>query len=62
CVNSCAAYTGLLADLQQCPHCDEPRLKDGKPRKQYRYLRLIPQLQAQYDNAQRAELLTSYRA
>ncbi|KZO89561.1 hypothetical protein CALVIDRAFT_491636, partial [Calocera viscosa TUFC12733] len=62
CVNSCMAYTGLLADLQQCPHCNEPRLKEGKPRKQYQYLRLIPQLKAQYGNKKRAVLLTSYRA
>ncbi|KZO90934.1 hypothetical protein CALVIDRAFT_474019, partial [Calocera viscosa TUFC12733] len=63
CINSCAAYTGGLTNLEACPHCNAPRFKpDGKPVRQYQYLPLIPQLQGQYANAERAALLSSYRA
>ncbi|KZT54446.1 hypothetical protein CALCODRAFT_526830, partial [Calocera cornea HHB12733] len=62
CKNSCMAYTGSLTELDACPWCKEPRRKpNGTPYRQYQYLPLIPQLRAQYANAERAALLSSYR-
>ncbi|KZT59190.1 hypothetical protein CALCODRAFT_537746, partial [Calocera cornea HHB12733] len=63
CKNSCMAFTGPLTELNACSWCKEPHRKpNGKPYQQYQYLPLIPQLQAQYANAERAALLSSYRA
>ncbi|KAF5337458.1 hypothetical protein D9758_018018 [Tetrapyrgos nigripes] len=47
CPNSCCAYTGHHADLDTCPYCHEKRFRaNGKPRKQFTYIPLIPRLQA----------------
>jgi hypothetical protein len=62
CVNSCVAYTGDYATLKECPVCHEPRLADeNKPRKKFTIIPLIPRLQLQYKDLERARHLR-YRA
>ncbi|KZV70740.1 hypothetical protein PENSPDRAFT_550904, partial [Peniophora sp. CONT] len=49
CINSCIAYVGKYADKTVCPNrsCRERRRTlDGRPRKQFCYLPLIPRLKA----------------
>jgi hypothetical protein len=47
CVQSCCAFVGQHAQLQQCPICEQPRFdKRGKPRRRWPYLPLIPRFQA----------------
>ncbi|EJD40585.1 hypothetical protein AURDEDRAFT_69893, partial [Auricularia subglabra TFB-10046 SS5] len=47
CVNSCIAYTGAFAALQECPYCHRPRHDtNGKPFKTFDTMPLGPQLQA----------------
>lgn len=47
CTNSCVCYTGVYADRNTCPKCNEPRYNTcGKPRKQFTYIPLIPRLRA----------------
>ncbi|KZO90959.1 hypothetical protein CALVIDRAFT_465589, partial [Calocera viscosa TUFC12733] len=63
CINSCMAYTGPYEHLDVCKHCTESRFKSGKkPRRQWQYLPLIPQLQGQYGNVNLAKVLGTYRA
>ena len=53
CHNDCQLYTGELSGAQFCRQCNESRLRDGKP-KVFRYLPLIPQLQALFATAESA--------
>jgi len=47
CPNSCCCYTGSLRDLRECPYCNQPRYRaDGKSRKKFSYIPLIPRLVA----------------
>lgn len=47
CVESCIAYTGPYADLEQCPYCKTSRHDDfGNPRRQFAYLSLKRRLLA----------------
>ena len=47
CPNSCCCYTGPHERLRECPYCKEPRFRsDGKPRKKFTYIPLIPHLEA----------------
>ncbi|KIM19972.1 hypothetical protein M408DRAFT_168296, partial [Serendipita vermifera MAFF 305830] len=47
CIASCMAFTGPYKDLIKCKICEEPRYDNrGKPRNVFRYLPLIPRLQA----------------
>ncbi|KAI0694857.1 hypothetical protein C8Q76DRAFT_585319, partial [Earliella scabrosa] len=56
CVQSCMAYTGPLADLQECPHCRTSRYDEyGKARRQYSYLSLKARPLAMRRNRQTAE-------
>ncbi|KAF5364588.1 hypothetical protein D9758_005589 [Tetrapyrgos nigripes] len=49
CVNSCLAYTGLYSEHTTCQFCGEQRLRpDGKPRKLFVYIPLIPRLIGYY--------------
>lgn len=51
CVNSCVCYTLEFSLLDGCPYCKEPRRSsDGKPRRCFSYLPLIPRLQALFSN------------
>jgi hypothetical protein len=62
CVNSCVCFVGPYEDLTECPNCKEARFKaDGKPRKYFDYLPIIPRLQAMVSNSIHAEKMR-YRA
>ncbi|KAL1694098.1 hypothetical protein GGG16DRAFT_10218, partial [Schizophyllum commune] len=54
CINSCCCYAGPLKDKTQCPYCNEKRLdsKTGSPRRQFRYLPIIPRLRGMYRNSE----------
>ena len=62
CPNSCCCYTGAHKNLQDCPYCKEPWFRrDGKPRKKFTYIPLIPRLIAFAGNKQLSEKM-KYRA
>jgi hypothetical protein len=63
CLNSCMAFTGTHSDLRNCLICRESRYQSGstKPRKTFVYVPLIQRLQLQYQDAERARILRSYR-
>jgi hypothetical protein len=47
CIDSCMLFTGPFADLDTCKICSEPhRDNQGKARKFFHYLPIIPRLQA----------------
>ncbi|KAL1741823.1 hypothetical protein HDZ31DRAFT_12038, partial [Schizophyllum fasciatum] len=51
CINSCCCYTGSYLDKQSCPFCGEVRYDgNGKPRRRFTYLPLIPRLRTFYSN------------
>ncbi|PPR00475.1 hypothetical protein CVT26_009682 [Gymnopilus dilepis] len=51
CVNSCLCYLGSHKDERACHYCKEPRFNaDGRPRKRYLYIPLIPRLLGYYKN------------
>ncbi|KAJ7073433.1 hypothetical protein B0H15DRAFT_917558, partial [Mycena belliarum] len=61
CPGSCCCYVGPHADETQCPYCNEPRFKaDGRARKTFTYIPLIPRLVAYFKNAAVVEQM-SYR-
>jgi hypothetical protein len=52
CVNSCIAYTSRYENCISCPLCHENRKSaDGKARRLFCYIPIIPRLQAYYQNA-----------
>lgn len=64
CINSCVCYTGKLSELDRCPFptCNEPRFNtNGRPRRQFSYLPLIPRLKAFFQDPAMVEAL-SYRS
>lgn len=62
CSNSCCCYVGPYEDLRTCPYCNEARFRaDGKPRKRFTYIPLIPRLVAFAGNEAMAAKMT-YRA
>ncbi|KAJ7073620.1 hypothetical protein C8F01DRAFT_1097863, partial [Mycena amicta] len=62
CINSCICYVGPYETDTQCMFCKEPRLnKDGKPRKIFSYIPLIPRLHVFFQNREMAEKM-QYRA
>ncbi|KAL0565341.1 hypothetical protein V5O48_016681, partial [Marasmius crinis-equi] len=62
CVNLCCCYTGKLASLQSCPYCKQSRFHaNGKPRKQFTYIPLIPRLIARMRDRDMAAK-TQYRS
>lgn len=64
CINSCVCFVGPYKDLVECPNpnCKEARYKaDGKPRKYFDYLPLIPRLRAMSANIALVGKMT-YRA
>ena len=58
CPNSCIAFTGPFAILQQCPKCTEPRYDNKKPGnvplKHFYTIPLGPQIQAQWQTPEGA--------
>jgi hypothetical protein len=61
CRNSCIAYTGVYADLANCPLCNEPRY--DKKNITIRTFDLIPithRLRLQFANTARAKALRDY--
>ncbi|KAI5823201.1 hypothetical protein K523DRAFT_317296 [Schizophyllum commune Tattone D] len=62
CIKSCCCFVGPHKDKTRCPFCDESRLgEDGKPRRQYYHLPLIPRLLAYYSNPEMTDKM-HYRA
>ncbi|KAF7341602.1 hypothetical protein MSAN_02057500 [Mycena sanguinolenta] len=62
CVNSCLCFVGPHADLTHCHYCNEPRRRaNGKPRKKFTYIPIIPRLVAFAGNREMAEK-QQYRA
>ncbi|KAI0309716.1 hypothetical protein OF83DRAFT_1042067, partial [Amylostereum chailletii] len=62
CINSCCCFTGPLEDEDKCPKCNEPRYKsNGRGRKHFTYLPVIPRLTAFMASQPMAERL-QYRA
>ncbi|KAI0659178.1 hypothetical protein C8Q70DRAFT_1045390 [Cubamyces menziesii] len=62
CVNSCCAFTGPHADSQVCPYCKADRYDpNGRPRKLFVYLPVIPRLKAYLANLDMAKKM-QYRA
>ncbi|KAJ3485684.1 hypothetical protein NLI96_g4778 [Meripilus lineatus] len=58
CINSCCCYQGPHSDSTSCSYCREPRYdSQGRPRKQFIYLPVIPRLQARYSNPTIAKLM-----
>ncbi|RDB22210.1 hypothetical protein Hypma_010657 [Hypsizygus marmoreus] len=58
CVNSCCCFVGPNENLHECPHCREPRKQaNGKPRKRFVYILLIPRLVAYMGNMRMAQLM-----
>jgi hypothetical protein len=56
CINSCVCFVGPYKGLIDCPNCKEAQLKaNGKPRKYYDYIPVIPRLQAMLANSIHAE-------
>lgn len=51
CINSCCCFVGPRKDDQECPYCSEARFNgQGKPRKRFTYIPLIPRLVAYFKN------------
>jgi hypothetical protein len=62
CISSCVCFVGPYEDLTECPNCKEARFKaNGKPRKYFDYIPIIPRLQAMSANSAQAEKMR-YRA
>ncbi|GJF00485.1 transposase family Tnp2 domain-containing protein [Phanerochaete sordida] len=62
CPKSCMCYVGPYADLQQCLYCGTSRYNgQGRPRKTFTYIPLIPRLRAMYRDPQMAKKL-EYRS
>ncbi|KAJ7105986.1 hypothetical protein C8R44DRAFT_638922, partial [Mycena epipterygia] len=58
CPNSCICYVGPHKDLDRCPYptCNEPRRRaNGKPRKKFTYIPVIPRIVAFAANREMAE-------
>ena len=62
CVNACCCFVGPHANLTKCPYCSQGRYHpNGKPRKKYTYIPIIPRLVALVGNRRMAEQM-QYRA
>ncbi|KAJ6592450.1 hypothetical protein B0H19DRAFT_902359, partial [Mycena capillaripes] len=61
CPNSCCCYVGPHAEDTICPYCETPWYKsNGKPRKTFTYVPLIPRLVSYFKNTKVVEEM-SYR-
>ncbi|KAJ7190323.1 hypothetical protein GGX14DRAFT_382297, partial [Mycena pura] len=58
CINSCMAFTGDDADSTSCHYCSERRFKqNGKPRRRFCYIPIIPRLQGFFLDPQKVKQL-----
>ena len=58
CAKSCVCFTGEFESLLVCPLCNEPRYdRRQKARNRFRYIPIIPRLQAMFQNPDIIELL-----
>ena len=58
CAKSCVCFTGEFESLLVCPLCNEPRYdRRQKARNRFRYIPIIPRLQAMFQNPDVIELL-----
>jgi hypothetical protein len=58
CIDSCMLFAGPFADLDACKICSEPRRDNrGKPRNVFRYLPIIPRLQAFFQSERIIDML-----
>jgi hypothetical protein len=58
CIDSCMLFAGPFADLDACKICSEPhRDNRGKPRNVFRYLPIIPRLQAFFQSQRIIDML-----
>jgi hypothetical protein len=63
CINSCLCYTGTYAEADQCHFCKEPRFRgDGKARKRFTYIPLIPRLLALFRSEEYAKKMMNRHA
>ena len=63
CKNSCIAYTANYVYHESCPCCGEAQCNQhGKPRQQFMYLPLIPQLQGYFQSTKMIEALSYHAA
>ncbi|KAJ8079404.1 hypothetical protein PM082_021912 [Marasmius tenuissimus] len=62
CINSCQLYVGIYEKDHQCSFCKEPCLgANGRPRKRFTYIPIIPRLVALASNRTMAEKMTYRR-
>jgi len=58
CVQSCICFTGEFEDVMICPICEEPRYDQRKKaRNRFRYIPIIPRLQAMFKDPNIIDLL-----
>ncbi|KAI0349119.1 hypothetical protein OH77DRAFT_1507564 [Trametes cingulata] len=61
CINSCVAFTGPFANLEQCPHCRQARYESRNdvqvPRRTFQTFPVGPQIQAMYASPENAQLM-----
>jgi len=61
CRNSCIAYTGVYADLENCPLCNEPRRnRRGVTIRTFDLIPITHRLRLQFANPARAKALREY--
>ncbi|KAL1726801.1 hypothetical protein EV714DRAFT_218600, partial [Schizophyllum commune] len=62
CIKSCCCFVGPHADKTRCPYCNASRFdENGKPRRRFQYLPIIPRLLSYYKSAEMVEKM-QYRA
>ncbi|KAJ8596210.1 hypothetical protein M405DRAFT_689804, partial [Rhizopogon salebrosus TDB-379] len=60
CINSCIAYTSTYRHSDICNFCNETRFDaQGKPRRQFSYMPLVPQLQGLFAQEEMVQTLSS---
>ena len=57
CINECVLYVDEYKNLQNCPICDAPRNKNGKPLLSFRYCSIVERIKLIFSNPQLCLLL-----
>jgi thiol-disulfide isomerase/thioredoxin len=60
CINSCCCFVGPHEKAETCPYCKEARFKDGRARKRFTYIPIIPRFVAFFKNSDMVEAM-NYR-